>query len=164
MNPLVHQRQQILQQMEQIQRMERGSLQSETRPSLRHPKQDRGPYFKHQVWEDGQNVTRRIPAQKADALAQAIEGRKQFEKLADEFIEATVMLTRAETSPDAKKTRRNPGGPPHRNRRLHRAVLKPAPGPAAIAELRADLPGTDLPVRRQIAPTTRSGSFSPISA
>ena len=41
MNPLIHKRQQILQQMEQIQHMERGSLQAETRPSLRHPGQDR---------------------------------------------------------------------------------------------------------------------------
>jgi hypothetical protein len=103
MNPNLHKRQQILQQMEQIQRMERGSLQAETRPSLRRPDQDRGPYFKHQVWENGQNVTRRIPAEKADALAQAIEGRKEFERLADQFIDATVILTRADSSPDSKK-------------------------------------------------------------
>jgi hypothetical protein len=103
MNPLLHQRRQILQQMEQIQRMERGSLQAETRPSLRHPRQDCGPYFKHQIWEDRQNLTRRIPADKAQALAQAIEGRKQFEELAQEFIDTTVKLTRAEISPDAKK-------------------------------------------------------------
>jgi hypothetical protein len=90
--------------MEQIQRMERGSLQAETRPSLRHPGQERGPYFKHQTWEDGQNVTRRIPAEQADALAQAIEGRKAFEQLAQQFIDTTVKLTRTETSPDAKKS------------------------------------------------------------
>ena len=103
MNLFVHQRQQILQQMEQIQRMERGSLQSETRPSLRHPGQDRGPYFKHQIWENGQNLTRRLPAEKAPALAQAIEGRQAFEQLAEQFIEVTVRMTRAEASPEAKK-------------------------------------------------------------
>jgi len=103
MNPLLHQRQQILQQMERIQRMERGSLQAETRPSLRQPEQVRGPYFKHQLWEDARNVTRRIPAEKADALTQAIEGRKEFERLAEQFIDATVILTRAEDSPESKK-------------------------------------------------------------
>ena len=103
MNPLVHKRKQILQQMEQIQRMERGSLQAQTRPSLRHPGQDRGPYFKHQIWEAGQNVTRHIPPDKSDALAHAIEGRKEFERLAEEFIDATVNLTRADSSPDSKK-------------------------------------------------------------
>jgi hypothetical protein len=103
MNPLTHKRQQILQQMEQIQRMERGSLQTEPRPSLRQPEQVRGPYFKHQVWENGQNATRRIPAEHADALAQAIAGRKEFEKLAEQFIDATVLMTRADCSPAAKK-------------------------------------------------------------
>lgn len=98
MNPLAHKRQQILQQMEQIQRMERGSLQA-----LRHPDQDRGPYFKHQVWENGQNLTRRIPPDRADALTQAIEGRKEFEKLAEQFIDATVFMTRADASPASKK-------------------------------------------------------------
>jgi hypothetical protein len=103
MNPLAHKRQQILQQMEQIQRMERGSLQAEKRPSLRHPDQDRGPYFKHQVWENGQNLTRRVPPDHAGALAQAIEGRKEFEKLAEQFIDATVVMTRADASPASKK-------------------------------------------------------------
>lgn len=103
MNSLTHKRKQILQQMEQIQRMERGSLQTETRPSLRHPDQDRGPYFKHQVWESGQNATRRVPSEQADALAQAIAGRKKFEKLAEQFIAATVLMTRADSSPSAKK-------------------------------------------------------------
>ena len=103
MNPLLHKRQQILQQMEQIKRMERGSLQTEKRPSVRHPDEGCGPYYKHQVWENGQNLTRRVPGEKADALAQAIEGRKEFEHLAEAFINATVLLTREESSPGAKK-------------------------------------------------------------
>jgi len=89
--------------MEQIQRRERGSLQAEKRPSVRHPQEGRGPYYKHQVWENGQNLTRRVPAEKAQTLAQAIEGRQQFERLAEAFIDATVLLTRAEPSPEAKK-------------------------------------------------------------
>jgi hypothetical protein len=103
MNPLAHKRQQILQQMEQIQHMERGSLQAEKRPSLRHPDQHRGPYFKHQVWENGQNVTRRVPPDHADALAQAIAGRQEFEELAEQFIDATVIMTRADSSSASKK-------------------------------------------------------------
>jgi len=103
MNPLAHKRQRLLQQMEQIHRMERGSVQAETRPSQRDPNQERGPYFKHQIWEDGQNKTRRIPADQADALAQAIEGRKEFEKLAEEFVDATVAMTRADSPSYSKK-------------------------------------------------------------
>jgi hypothetical protein len=103
MDPLIHKRQQILQEMERIQTMEHGSLQAETRPSKRTPAQNRGPYFKHQIWEKGQNSTRRIPPEKADALAEAIAGRKKFQKLAEDFIQTTVAMTRSESSPDSKK-------------------------------------------------------------
>jgi hypothetical protein len=103
MNPLAHKREQILQQMEQIERMELGSLQSERRPSKRDPAQQHGPYYKHQVWEQGENFTRRIPANQAEALAQAIAGRKQFEELAVEYISTTVAMTRAESSGRSKK-------------------------------------------------------------
>ena len=116
MNSLAHKRKQILQQMEQIQRMERGSLQSETHPSVRLPEQNRGPYFKHQVWENGQNASRRVPAEQAGALAQAIEGRKHFETLAEQFIDATVLMTRADSSLIAKKneTKSRPRSKPKR--------------------------------------------------
>jgi len=103
MNPLAHKRQQILQQMELIQRMAYGSLQSETRPSKREPGQNRGPYFKLQLWENGKNVTQRISSEDAEALAQAIDGRKRFEQLAGEFIETTVAMTQSESSPGSKK-------------------------------------------------------------
>jgi hypothetical protein len=103
MNSLAHKRRQILQQMEQIQTMELGSLKSETRPSKRHPKRDCGPYFKHQVWEQGRNLTRRIPSDQARSLAQAIDNRVRFEKLADEFIQATVVMTRSQRSSGSKK-------------------------------------------------------------
>jgi hypothetical protein len=103
MNAFAQKRRQILQQMEQIDRMEQGSLQTETRPSLRHAGQKQGPYFKHQVWEAGGNVTRRVPQEKAPALAEAIEGRKEFEKLAEQFIDATVAMTRSSISTDSKK-------------------------------------------------------------
>ena len=108
MNSFAHKRAQILQQMEQIQTMERGSLQEERRPSKEHPQLSNGPYFKHQVWENGENQTRRVPQEKARALAQAIQGRKQFEALADQFVETTVARTRAQQGqPDSKKNARN---------------------------------------------------------
>ena len=108
MNSYAHKRAQILQQMEQVQTMERGSLQEETRPSKHDPDHPNGPYFKHQVWEDGKNKTRRVPPDEAGRLAQAIEGRKQFEALAEQFVETTIAMTRAEqTRPDAKKNATN---------------------------------------------------------
>lgn len=88
--------------------MERGSLQAESRPSKQDPDLANGPYFKHQVWEDGKNRTRRVPREEADRLAQAIQGRKQFESLAEQFVEATVEMTRAQQGqPDSKKNATN---------------------------------------------------------
>lgn len=108
MNSYAHTRAQILQQMEQIQAMERGSLQEETRPSRQDPNHANGPYFKHQVWEDGKNKTRRVPQEETDRLAQAIQGRKQFEALAEQFVETTVAMTRAEQArSDVKKNATN---------------------------------------------------------
>jgi outer membrane translocation and assembly module TamA len=104
MNSFAHRRAQILQQMEQIQTMERGSLQEEIRPSKQDPDLANGPYFKHQVWEGGKNKTRRIPREKAAPLAKA-NGRQEFEALAEEFVNTTVAMTRAKDQPDAKKTR-----------------------------------------------------------
>jgi len=102
-DPLAHKRQQILQQMEQIDRMERGSIQSEIRPSQRHSDRNQGPYFKHQIWEEGRNATRRIPPERAPALAKAIAGRKEFEKLAEQFVDATVAMTRTDALTGSKK-------------------------------------------------------------
>ena len=108
MNSFAHKRAQILQQMEQIQTMERGSLQEERRPSKQDPGLPTGPYFKHQVWEDGKNQTRRVPPEEAGRLAEAIEGRKQFEALAQEFVNTTVAQTRArQPRPDSKKNATN---------------------------------------------------------
>lgn len=108
MNSFAHKREQILQQMERIQTMERGSLQEESRPSKQDPGQTNGPYFKHQIWEKGKNLTRRVPRQEAESLAQAIEGRKQFEQLAEQFVETTVARTRSQHAlPESKKNEMN---------------------------------------------------------
>ena len=87
--------------------MELGSLQEENRPSPHHPGQTLGPYFKHQVWENGKNLTRRVPAERAGSLAQAIDGRKKFEQLAGQFIDTTVAMARAEDSSPSKKNETN---------------------------------------------------------
>lgn len=103
MKHLSQKRIQILQQMEQITAMENGSIQSESRPSKSDPSLVSGPYFKHQVWEDGVNVTRRVSPEEAERLAKAVEGRKQFEFLAQEFKDTTIEMTRAQLPASAQK-------------------------------------------------------------
>jgi len=71
-----------------------------------------GPYFKHQVWKDGRNASRRVPAGEADQLREDIGNAKRFGQLTDDLarinIEHTLALRSAQTvTPEAaegKKT------------------------------------------------------------
>ena len=88
-------RHQLLQQMAQLDTMEYGSLKAEYRPTQpRQAPEAHGPYFKHQVWQNGRNVSRRVPADQAPALAEAIANRQTFEKLASDYVGLTVEHTR----------------------------------------------------------------------
>ena len=107
MSKFIEQRQVIFQQMAQIDQMEYGSLKAEFRPGAdsSHPL---GPYYKYQVWRQGKNHSQRVAGPRAEQLRQAVEGRQQFEQLAQQCIELTVQHTRA-TRPatDAKKNSRS---------------------------------------------------------
>src|SRR6185295_95236 len=102
MNSKYHaQRTDILQQMAALETMEQGSLKSEFRDQPSGGKS--GPYFKHQVWRDGVNVSKRISPQDAPELITAIANRQKFEALAATFIELTIAHTRQNQFPDSLK-------------------------------------------------------------
>ena len=105
--PFLAQRTQILQQMAALQTMEQGSLKAEFRDS---PSGERcGPYFKHQVWQDGSNLSRRVPPEEASALEAAITNRQSFESLATQFVDLTVAHTRQnQSAPSSKKKTSRP--------------------------------------------------------
>ena len=100
-------RREILKKMARIHRMERGQLTEEYRERYRDGELVRlGPYYKHQCWEDGRNLSRRVPATEARKLGKAVEGYHQFESLAKEYAEITIEMTRqAETHESKKKPR-----------------------------------------------------------
>ena len=100
---LLSQRAEILRQMADLHSMELGSIRAEYRVGPSGEKL--GPYHKHQVWDDGANQSRRVPADEALALETAIANRQTFEQLAARFIELTVRITRlGEPSRSQKKT------------------------------------------------------------
>lgn len=103
---IARQRGELLREMARIERMEEGSLAEEYREvegkdgeSVRQ-----GPYYKHQAWVEGRNRSRRVPAEEAGALKEAVEGRKHFESLSARFIELTVAATRGEGSRSKKNS------------------------------------------------------------
>jgi hypothetical protein len=87
----------ILNQMAQIQSMERGTLSEEfrERPDGAGGTVVVGPYFKHQVWEDHANHSRRVPDLEVPALRQDLANYDAFHALADSFVKVTVAQTRA---------------------------------------------------------------------
>jgi len=105
----------LLDQIAAITTMQPGTLAEEYRDG---PAPDgkgtvrRGPYFKHQVWKHGRNVSRRVPAGEAAQLREDIDNAKRYEQLTRQLaelnIEHTLTLRAAGScsvagQPDAKK-------------------------------------------------------------
>ena len=100
------QRTQLIHQMASLQSMEQGSLKAEYRTSTADGQTGQvGPYYKHQVWHKGRNVSRRVSAEAAPGLQVAIANRQRFEALAAQFVDLTVAHTRQCQSATAQKKR-----------------------------------------------------------
>ena len=97
-------RRMILEKMAQIECMEKGRLSEEYREKHKDGKRVRlGPYYKHQCWENGRNASRRVPAAEVERLREGVDGYHRFRELADEFVEATVEMTRESAINEGKK-------------------------------------------------------------
>ncbi len=87
---------QLLQQMAQIQRMERGKLTVMSEgPHATH--------YKLQAWEGGKNLSRHVCADQAPAVQEAIDGFRSFQALSDQYAQQIIERTRAELASDSKK-------------------------------------------------------------
>lgn len=87
----------ILGEMATLTSMERGTLSEEFRSGSPAGGRDPvrlGPYYKHQVWEGGHNVSRRVPLDQVPALKDDLANYERFTKLATAFAEGTIALTR----------------------------------------------------------------------
>jgi hypothetical protein len=139
-----HCRQHLLDQLAAITTMQRGTLAEEFRE---HPSPDGkdtvrlGPYFKHQCWEDGRNLSRRIPAHQVPALREDLANGARFNQITEQLARLNIEHTRAlraaeesATSTDAeesaakKNSRRSAS--PSATRRPRASSRKPAPGSA----------------------------------
>lgn len=103
--------QSILDQIAQIQRLDRGTLSVLGQGA-------QGPYYNHQCYEDGHNVTRYVPASQVADLQAALEGYRQFQLLVQQYVDLMVEQTRAERAAGVKKTRPPPACFSPRTKRL----------------------------------------------
>ena len=86
----------LLQQLAQIQRLDRGSVSI-----LRHGPS--GPYYNHQSYEKGRNVSRYVPAEQVPELQAAIADYHRFQQLVRQYVDLLVERTRAERQAGVKK-------------------------------------------------------------
>lgn len=95
MNPTLT-RESILQAIAQIQRLDRGTVSV-----IRQGPQ--GPYYNHQCYEKGRNVSRYVPTQQVADLQEAIADHRRFQKLVEQYVQLVVARTRAERTAGVKK-------------------------------------------------------------
>ena len=100
----IHSLPDLLAQIADIPLMERGKLSAYTFKDRARPD---SPYYKLQRWEDGQNVTRYIPAAQVPLLEEALAGHAQFQNLVEQYAQAVIARTRQQLAAvDTKKKSR----------------------------------------------------------
>jgi hypothetical protein len=86
----------ILSEIAQIQRMDRGTMSV-----IRQGPE--GPYYNHQCYEHGRNVSRYVPREQVPELQAALEGYHRFGQLMEQYVQLMVDKTRAERLAGSKK-------------------------------------------------------------
>ncbi|MBU6401239.1 MAG: hypothetical protein KGS61_13055 [Verrucomicrobia bacterium] len=105
---LQQQRQDILQQIQAIQRLRRGSFSRQHFPAKHRGGPAQGPYFVLQGYLQGRKCSERIPAERAAQVEQDVKNYQRFQQLADQFVTVTDQMTcQADAPTSAKKNSRS---------------------------------------------------------
>jgi len=91
----------LLQELAQIQSLERGTVSV-----LRQGPS--GPYYNHQCYEHGRNVSRYVPADQVAELQAALADHQRFQELVQQYVELLVARTRAQRQAGSKKKSPHP--------------------------------------------------------
>ena len=92
---------QILQQIAQIQRMEPGKL-----CIMRHG--PNGPYYNLQCREQGKTLSRYVPGEQVELVAQYTANYQTFQALVSQYAQLIIEQTRAERADELKKKTSRP--------------------------------------------------------
>jgi len=93
--------QSVLNDIAQIQHMERGTLNVIRQGPA-------GPYYNHQCYEEGKNVSRYVPSEQVSQVQEAIDGYHRFQELVQQYAQLVVEKTRAQREAGSKKKTRRP--------------------------------------------------------
>ena len=96
--------QSLLQKLQAIDRLRRGSLSCQFFPAAGPRAARRGPYYVLQGFFRGQKFSERIPPDQDPQVQQDVDHYRRFQALAEDYVTVTDQLTRAQDAhPDAKK-------------------------------------------------------------
>ena len=112
LDALRQKQQSLLQQMQAIDRLRRGSLSQQFFKTPGRHSARRGPYFILQGFFHGKKFSERVPQAQAAQVQQDVDKYRRFQSLAEDYVTVTDQITRAqEPSEDSKKNssrRRSP--------------------------------------------------------
>ena len=104
LDALRQKQQSLLQEMQTIDRLRRGSLSCQFFPATGPRVARRGPYYVLQGFFRGQKFSERIPPDQARQVQQDVDHYRRFQALAENYVTVTDQLTRAQDAhPEAKK-------------------------------------------------------------
>ena len=91
---LLLQRQDLLQQMQTIDRLRRGSLSKQFFRSGDQSSAKRGPYYVLQGYFHGEKFSERIPEEQAAQVQREVENYQRFQSLAEKYVDLSDRITR----------------------------------------------------------------------
>ena len=104
LDALRQKQQSLLQEMQAIDRLRRGSLSCQFFPAAGLRAARRGPYYVLQGFFRGQKFSDRVPPDQAPQVQQDVDHYRRFQALAEDYVTVTDRLTRVQDAhPDAKK-------------------------------------------------------------
>lgn len=105
---LLQKRQHLLDQMQAIDRLRRGSLSKQFFKAPPGQTGRRGPYFVLQGFFHGKKFSERIPAEDAPQVQKEVDNYRRFQSLAEEYVTLTDAITRLEAQEAESKKNSSP--------------------------------------------------------
>lgn len=112
LDSLQQQRQQLVQQMQAIDRLRRGSLSKQFFKAPTPSRSRCGPYYVLQGFLRGKKFSQRIPEDQAGQVQSDVDNYRRFQDLAEQFVTLSDQITRLRDQSEGSKKSSSPKGSP----------------------------------------------------
>jgi len=108
LDTLRRKQQSLLQQLQAIDRLRRGSLSQQFFKSPGRPAARRGPYYVLQGFFHGKKFSERIPRDQAAQVRQDVDNYRRIQTLADDYVTVSDQITRLQDQSQGCKKNSSP--------------------------------------------------------